>query len=342
VPTLAISLALVAGLALLANRLAVWGNAPFGRQVLEYPLWAAVLGIVANPILRATGTWGWVRGGLHTELFLKAGLVLMGASVDIAATLSIGAKGIVQAVVLITSVFFFTWFVSRAFGLDHTLRALMSASVSIGGLSAAIAAAGSVAAHRRQLSYVTSLVVLFALPLMVLEPYAARLLDLPPDVAGAWMGGNIDTTAAVVGAAAVHSEAAMKVASIVKMSQNALLGVAAFLLALYWVVKVERKPDQKPSPLEIWRRFPKFVLGFALASVVVSLGFLGKQQVADITNLRNWFLTFAFVSIGLEFAFAELGRFGAKPLLVYLLATVFNTVVALGVAWVLFGGLIDI
>lgn len=341
-PALVVSLAIVVVLALLANRLSVWGNIPFGRAVLEYPLWAALLGLIVNLVLHATGVWGKVNQGFRTELFLKTGLVLMGASVNFTAIVSIGSKGIVQALVIITSVFFFTWYVARLFGLDEKLRAVMSTSVSICGVSAAIAAAGAVLAKREQLAYVTTLVILFALPLMVLQPYAAKLLDLPSDVAGAWIGGNIDTTAAVVGAGALHSEAAMKVASIVKMSQNALIGVAAFLLALYWVLAVERRPDRKPSPVEIWRRFPKFVLGFALASLVVSLGLLGKGQVGDITNLRNWFLTLAFVSIGLEFAFSELRRMGGRPILVYLIGTVFNTVLALGVSWILFGGLIKI
>ncbi|MBI2907299.1 MAG: putative sulfate exporter family transporter [Chloroflexi bacterium] len=342
VVALVISLAIVVALAVLANRLQVWGNIPFGQKVLEYPIWAAGLGLIFNLVLRGTGTWSKVCQGFRSELFLKTGLVLMGASVNFSEIVSIGAKGVIQAVIMITSVFFFTWWLAHRFGLDEKLRAVMSTSVSICGVSAAIAAAGAVVAKKEQLAYVTALVILFALPLMVLQPMAAKLMNLSPEVAGAWIGGNIDTTAAVVGAGAIHSEAAMKVASIVKLSQNALIGVAAFLLALYWVLKVERKPEQKPSPIEIWNRFPKFVLGFALASIIVSVGLLTKDQAGLVTNLRNWFLTLAFVSIGLEFAFGEVRRMGGSPIAVYFIATVFNTIVALGVAWVLFGGLIKI
>lgn len=333
----AISLVIVVALAVLANRLSLWGNIPFGRAVLEYPLWAVALGLGANLVLSGVKVRDKVNQAFRTELFLKTGLVLMGASVNVGLVMSIGAKGIVQALVVITSVFLFTWYLSRLLGLDQKLGALMSTSVSICGVSAAIAAAGAVLAKREQLAYVTTLVILFALPLMVAQPYVAKNIGLPADVAGAWIGGNIDTTAAVVGAGAIHSERAMKVASIVKMSQNALIGIVAFLLALYWVVAVERKPGQKPSPIEIWRRFPKFVLGFVMASVIASLGLLGGPQIQAVNNLRNWFLTLAFVSIGLGFTFGELRRLGGKPILVYLTATIFNTLLALGAAWLLFG-----
>lgn len=327
----ALSLVIVLGLAVLANRLTHWAPA-----ALEYPLWAAVLGLLANLVITITGIREKINQAFRTELYLKTGLVLMGAGLNFMAILAIGARGIIQAGIMVTSVFLFTWYLSRLFGLDKKLRAVMSASVSICGVSAAIAAAGSVLAKKEHLAYVIALVLLFALPLMVIQPYLAKAIGLSPEVAGAWIGGNIDTTAAVVGAGAIHSDTAMKVASVVKMSQNALIGLAAFLLALYWVVKVERKPEDKPKAIEIWHRFPKFVLGFVIASLIATIGLLGPGDIKAAGSLRNWFLTLAFVSIGLELNFKEFGRVGGKPLLVYGMATLFNTGLALGVAWWLF------
>lgn len=130
----------------------------------------------------------------------------------------------------------------------------------------------------------------------------------------------------------------MKIASVVKLSQNSLIGFVAFFLALYWVVVVERRPDQKPHPRDIWTRFPKFVLGFLVASLVATAGLLAPEQVKTaIVPLRNWFLTAAFVCIGLELAFGEFTKVGWKPIGVYALATVANTVFALGAAVLLFG-----
>jgi len=332
IPRFIVSLAIVLGLALLANWLS-----RVSPRALEYPLWAAALGLMANLTLGATGVRNRVGQAFRTELFLKTGLVLMGASVNFGEILSIGARGVVQAVLGVSCVFLFTWYVARAFGIDEKLRAVMCASVAICGVSAAIAAAGAVLAKKEHLAYVTALVIAFALPLMVLQPYLAMALGLSADVAGAWIGGNIDTTAAVVGAGAIHSERAMKVASIVKLSQNALIGVVAFLLALYWVVFVERNPNERPRVREIWDRFPKFILGFVAVSIIVTLGLLTSSQVKALTNLRSWFLTLAFVCIGLELAFGEFRKASWRPIGVYLVATVFNTVFALGAAWILFG-----
>jgi len=331
------SFLLVIALALLAHRLTRGSKLWLGRELLEYPLWAVSLGLLCNLAIAATGARERLSAAFRTEFFLKTGLVLMGATINFADLLKIGMKGMVQAVVVVTAIFFFTWFLAGRFKLDEKLRALMAASVSICGVSAAIAAAGAVLAKKEHLTYVATMVIVFALPLMLIQPYAAKAIGLSPDVAGVWIGGNIDTTAAVVGAGAIHSEAAMQVASVVKISQNALIGFAAFFLALYWVVVVERQPDRRPHPKEIWTRFPKFVLGFLIASLITTLGFLSPEQVKSaIAPLRNWFLTAAFVCIGLELAFGEFFRVGFKPVVVYFLATVANTVLALAVAWLLF------
>ncbi len=334
----ALSFILVIALAVLANRFTNASKLWLGRELLEYPLWAVAMGLLANLALAFSGTRERLSAAFRTEFFLKTGLVLMGATINFMDILKIGSRGMVQAVLVVTAVFFFTWYLAGWFGLDQKLRALMASSVSICGVSAAIAAAGAVLAKKEHLAYVAALVIVFALPLMLIMPYLAKVMDLSTDVAGAWIGGNIDTTAAVVGAGAIHSEAAMKVASVVKLSQNALIGFAAFFLALYWVVVVERTPNQKPRVIEIWTRFPKFILGFLLASVITTVGLLSPDQVKSaITPLRNWFLTVAFVCIGLELAFGEFRNAGWKPVLVYFFATVMNTVLALAAAWVLFG-----
>ncbi len=323
-------------LAFLANRLTFFVNQPFEKQVIEYPLTAALLGLLATFFMRRAKAAEALGTAFRTEFFLKTGLVLLGTAVDFRQILSVGSRGVLQAALVVTSIFFLTWFLGGLFRIEKKLRAVLASAVSICGVSAAIAAAGAVMAQGSELAYATTLVILTALPLMVLQPYAAKLMGLPNAVAGAWIGGNIDTTAAVVGAGTLHSEEALKVASVVKMSQNALIGLAAFLLALYWVVVIERKPEERPKAIEIWRRFPKFILGFIAASVLATMGLLSKEELSTLGNLRNWFLTMAFVSIGFGLSFGNLKAMGARPLLVFLLATVANTFLALGVAWLLF------
>ncbi len=310
-------------------------------KAVEFPVYAVLLGLGAGATLALLGLRERLGAYFRTEFFLKTGLVLLGATIDLKEIMAFGLKGITQAAMLITSVFLFTWYVARWLGVEDKLRALLAASVSVCGVSAAITAAGAVLAKKEHLAYVTGLVILFAFPLMFLQPLAATWLNLPPSVAGAWIGGNIDTTAAVVGAGALHSPQALKVASIAKMSQNALIGVVAFLLALYWVVAVERAPGRRPSLREIWDRFPKFVLGFLLASGVATLafssGWVAPTVGRELKHLREWFFMAAFLSIGFGLSFSALREAGWRPVAVYGLATIFNTAVALGIAYLVFG-----
>ena len=88
-------------------------------------------------------------------------------------------------------------------------------------------------------------------------------------VAGAWIGGNIDTTAAVAAAGAIAGEDALQIATIVKTTQNALIGVVAIALTAYFALKVERQRHRgQRRSVQFWKRFPKFVLGFVAASII--------------------------------------------------------------------------
>ena len=342
------TLRLLAGLGVvLALGIAAWwltqqvyaAKLPFGipGKALEYPIWAVLAGLAGNLLLRAGKAHAWVRPGFRMELFLKTGLVLLGASINLSLLAPAAGVSVVQGLIMITCVFFFSWWLGGRFGLDDKLRAVMSTALAVCGVSAAIAAAGSVLAKKEQVTYVTSLVIIVALPMMVLAPILAGQMNLTQPVAGAWFGGNIDTTAAVVGAGTLYGEQAQKVASIVKNTQNALIGLVAFLLAVYFAGRQEDEARQRPSLRLIWQRFPKFVLGFVLASILYSLGWIDGGKGTAIDALKNWAFLLAFVCMGLELSAGEFRRMGWRPLVVFLLATLFNTLLALGAAWVLFG-----
>jgi uncharacterized membrane protein YadS len=314
---------------------------PFGipGKVLEYPLWAALVGLVANWLLKTINVYDYLKPGFRTELFLKIGLVMLGAGISFAVIVTAAAGAIVQALIMVTAVYFFCWWLAGKFGVPDTLRAVMSTAISICGVSAAIAAAGSVLAKKEEITYITALVIITALPLMVIAPLLAGAMHMPEPVAGAWFGGNVDTTAAVVGAGTIYGETAQKIASIVKQTQNALIGVVAFLLALYFTTVVERT-GERPSASVIWQRFPKFVLGFIVASLLFTFGVLGAADSAAssaIKGMKDWAFCLAFVCMGLELSAGNFRKMGWSPVIVYLIVTVFNTLLALGVSWAIFG-----
>ncbi len=344
-----VSLLILVGLALLVRYLdtnvPTWfPDVAFVRSI-EFPVYAIVVGLGGGAVLGALGVRERLNTAFRTEFFIKTGLVLLGASINLAVIAQAAGPSIVQSAILITTVFLATWFLAGALGIDDKLRALLAAGVSICGVSAAIAAAGAVAAKKEQLAYVASLVIVFALPSIFIQPWLAEQLGLSQAVAGAWIGGNIDTTAAVTAAGTIVGDDALKIAAIVKSTQNAMMGVVAFLLTLYFVYRVERQPGATVSLSVLWTRFPKFILGFIAASALATwfINASGVDKASDVvrvagTDLRTTFFILAFVCIGLEFRLSSLREAGVKPVLVFGAASILNLVLAFALASILFAG----
>lgn len=331
---------------ILSKNVPDWSEGTFLESLggaIEYPVYAITLGLILNAILSAVNLQHKLSAGFRTEFFIKTGLVLLGGTVVFTVIIRAAGPAVLQALALISGVFLFTWWFGGKLGLEDRLRALLASALSICGVSAAIAAAGAVKAKKEDLAYTASLVILFTLPSIFLLPWLGSLLGLSPEVTGAWIGGNIDTTAAVTAAAAVVGEQTVQVASIVKMTQNALIGFVAVALTSWFALKVEQTGTAERLNLrKFWQRFPKFVLGFLTASLIITIAaeFASEARLdnfdAVIKGFRDYFLIAAFVSIGLEFKVSSLKQAGTKPLAVFAAGTAFNIVLGLILAVVLF------
>ncbi|MFW6067191.1 MAG: YeiH family protein [Myxococcota bacterium] len=318
---------------------------------LGYALWSLLFGLaVANTV----GTPAWLLEGARSEMFIKTGLVLLGAEILFHRIVALGGPGLFVAWVVTPAVVFFMWKLgTRVLKLESkALTMVIACATSVCGVSAAIASAAAVRARREELTLAVGMTMIFTVAMMVGMPALARLLGLTDHVAGAWIGGTVDSTGAVVAAGSLFSETAGHVAAVIKMIQNCLIGVIAFVIALYWVSSVERRPDApKPSPTEIWRRFPKFVVGFVAASLFFSfvlIPTLGESAVEGIIGdvskpLRGWFFALAFVSIGLESNFKQLSNqlVGGKPIVLYAVGQTFNIALTFVAAYLAFGGVLS-
>lgn len=327
------------GLAWLA--LALEGASFVQAWGLEYVIFSLVLGLLVS---NTVGVPAWLQPAVRTEYFIKTGLVLMGATILFGGIMRAGIFGIVQALLVIVVIWYAAFWLARRFRVDDEFSTMLATAVSICGVSAAIAACGVIQGDRKKLSYVTSLVLIVAAPMMILMPWAVRAFDIPELVGGAWVGGTIDTSGAVVAAGELISERAMNAAVIVKFSQNAMLGVAAFALSIWWTMREGNASGQSVSPRVIWDRFPKFVIGFVLASLLFSF-VLSETLVNDtgslIRGLRTWWFALAFVCIGLETRFRDIVSMDeGRPAYAFLLAQALNVVWTLAVAWLLFGGIL--
>lgn len=334
----AIVFPLVFVLSMLALILA--GNKTIKGLNLEAVIFSLTIGLLIGNLFRLPD---WFKQALSTELYVKIGLVLLGTSIIFGDVLKAGAYGLVQSLIVVLSVWYFAFWVCKRFRIDEEMGFMISSAVSICGVSAAIATAGAIKGDNKKLSYVISMVLITAIPMMIAMPWLAKQMGLSQAVTGAWLGGSIDTTGAVVASGSLVGEEALKISTIVKFSQNVLLGLAAFAISVYWSLKGGQDRtmvDEKKGMALVWERFPKFVLGFLAASLLFSF-FVSPDKLATVKdglkNLQNLWFVLAFTSIGLETNFADLFHHdNRRPLYAFLLAQLFNIGITLLIAWLLF------
>jgi uncharacterized membrane protein YadS len=330
--------------------LVIAGNRAVGAWGFEYVIFAFLFGLT---ISNSVGVPSWLAVAARSEFYIKTGLVILGASVLFGDLVNGGVLGIVQALLVVTVVWYFCFALARRLRVDDEFATMLATAVSICGVSAAIAACGAIQGDRKKLSYVTSLVLIVAAPMMVIMPHIIREFGIPDVVGGAWLGGTLDTSASVVAAGEMLSEPARNAGVVVKLSQNVLIGVAAFALTIWWTLKDPLTGSARSRPgggaagersraRVIWDRFPKFVLGFIAVSFVFSF-LIDAARVADtkglLTGLRTVWFALAFTSIGLETRFADLfGPGRGRPALAFVGGQAFNVVWTLLLAYLLFGG----
>lgn len=327
----------------------------------EYVLWALLLGLA---ISNTVGVPKILEPIMMGETFVKLGIMLLGAEVLMSKLLALGVPGIctswiVTPVVLISTF----WFGQRVLRIPSpSLNMVISADMSVCGVSAAIATGAACRAKKEEISYAIGVSLFFTAIMMVVQPYFIRWAGIDPIVGAAWMGGTIDSTGAVVAAGAVLGKQAEEVATTVKMIQNVLIGIVAFGVAIYWSRRYGLASDEvmedstsqapahrnKPSVTEIWTRFPKFILGFVAASIVFSsLPLLVEQGGAmaetitkeTTTPLRTWIFCLSFIAIGLQTDFRKLWPYlsGSRPLLLYVIGQCWNLLLSFLMAYLMFG-----
>jgi len=333
-------LAVVAWIVGNQSTLANWG---FGGLI-----WAILGGML---ISNTVGVPAFVRPALQTEYFIKTGLVLLGAEILFSKILAIGQPGIFVTWVVTPTVLILTYlFGQRVLKIESkTLNITVSADMSVCGVSAAIATAAACRAKKEELTIAVGMSMLFTAVMMIALPTFIVAVGMHPVLGGAWIGGTVDSTGAVVAAGAFLGETGMFVAATIKMIQNVMIGVIAFGVAVYWCSRVDCLPGQKVSKMEIWYRFPKFVLGFIAASIVFStiLAFMGAAGDVMIDQgavrgfsvlVRDWFFILAFASIGLSSNFREMAHQfkGGKPAILYVCGQSLNLALTLTVAYIMF------
>jgi uncharacterized integral membrane protein (TIGR00698 family) len=321
---------------------------------LEYALWALLVGLI---IANTVGTPAWLRPAVQGELYIKIGLVLLGAEVLFGRLLALGLPGVlvswVVTPVVLISTYLFGQHVLKI--KSKSLNLVVSADMSVCGVSAAIATAAACKAKKEELSLAIGLSLFFTVIMMIAMPRIVLATGIDPVVGGAWIGGTIDATGAVAAAGEALGDVGSETAVTIKMIQNILIGVIAFCVAIYWTRWVEPKQNATASGKspkigigEIWKRFPKFVIGFVIASIFCSILFAGSYYGELWVNaattsvakpLRLWLFCLAFISLGLDTNIRELLPYlkSGKPAVLYVCGQTFSLILSLAMAYLMFG-----
>ena len=318
------------------------------KMYLEWAFWALLIGLL---ISNTVGTPEWLKPAIRTEFYIKTGLVIMGFSVLFSniykfAGYGLGIAWIVTPIVII----FMWWFGTKVLKIDNKpLVITLASATSVCGTSAAIATGAAAKAKKEDLSLAISISIIFTILMMVFEPMIIRWAGMNQMMGGALIGGTVDSTGAVVLAGNALGPEAEQVASMVKMIQNILIGFIAFFVAVFFAMKVDKTGDSKVGAGEIWTRFPKFIIGFFVASLVASFIIMPATSGADVKAIngvldqyKNWAFVLAFTSIGLDTNFKTLFKQmqGGKVLWLYIVGQVFNIALTLFAVWFLLSGVV--
>jgi uncharacterized membrane protein YadS len=329
--------------------LGLWDQA--AHYNLEPPLVALGLGLL---ISNTVGVPARLSPALRVEFYIKTGIVLLGASLPLTLIAWAGPVAIVQAAIVSLVTFGVIYLSAVRLGLNRRLAATLGTGGAVCGVSGAIAVGGAVGAKKEDVSVAIALVVVWAIAMIFVLPLAARYLHLSTGVAGAWIGTSEFADAAGLAAAqsyggyagnvpgiAGSADAAVTAFTLMKViGRDVWIGVWAFVLSLLATTRWETTGvESRNGAAEIWRRFPKFVLGFLIASTLVTLISRGYDYadykarvlpglVAPLQALRTWTFTFAFLSIGLTTKLRDFASVGARPFYAFTIGVVVN--VALG------------
>ena len=345
-------------LSLVIFAIGAWDQAQ--RYNLEPPLLALLAGLVVSNLI---GLPRWLDAGFRVEFYIKTGIVLLGATLPFNLIIWAGPVAILQAAIVSIVTFLVIFCVGRRLGLDHQLSATLGAGGAVCGVSAAIAVGAAVRAKKEYPPIAITLVVLWAILWVFALPLVSRALQLPAGVAGAWIGTSEFADAAGFAAAQSYgglvgpatgisgtADQAIWAYTLIKVvGRDIWIGIWALVLAILSVTRWEKsETGHKVEVGQIWWRFPKFVIGFLVASLVVTLAVRGVSYgefnkivrpalVAPITALRTWAFTFSFLSIGLTTRLRDFAPTGSKPFVAFSAGVVVNVVLGFVLSVLVFG-----
>lgn len=283
---------------------------------LNYLIVAIVIGLV---IANSYGVPEWAKPGVGThKLWLETGIVVMGAGIALDQVIAAGPEILLLVIGTVLATVVIIEILARAvFSIDAETGSLLAAGSGICGVSAVVAVAESIRADESRIAYAAATVLLFDATTLFVYPAVGHLLDLSDMVFGVWAGLTMFSTGPVTAAGFSYSQTAGHWALLVKLTRNALIGIAAVAYAIYYTRR-SAGTGSIGGLTDLWRSFPKFIFGFLGVMIVTNLGLLSSGAIDSLSHASDWAFMLAFAGLGLEIDIGELRSTGYKPVLVVL------------------------
>jgi uncharacterized integral membrane protein (TIGR00698 family) len=277
---------------------------------IEYVLWAILIGMFITNVF---GLPRIFRAGVATyEFWLKAGIILLGARFILGDVLKLGGPSLVLVFIELALALTFMTYLGKGFKLSPKLVTLLAVGSSVCGVSAIIATQGAIEAEEEDSSFaIAAILALGAISLFVF-PLVGHTLHMSDQAYGLWTGLAVDNTAETAAAGALYSDAAGKVAVLVKTCRNAMIGFVVLGYAIYWASKGQAAGIANKGTF-LLKKFPKFVLGFLLISTLATFNVFDKAQLLALGNLSRWAFLLTFAGVGLRTNIRDLAKQGLRP-----------------------------
>ena len=297
---------------------------------VEYVLWAILLGLAIGNAVRLPALF---RPGLATyELWLKLGIVLVGAKFVLGDLLHLGGLSLILvAIELVLSLSVMT-LLGRIFGLRPKLTSLLAIGSSICGVTAIMAAQGAIDSEERDTSTAIAAILTLGAIALFAFPAIGHALHMGQQSYGIWTGLAVDNTAEATVAGALYGDEAGRIAILAKTARSSFIGFVVLGYAVYWASRGQA-PHVQHKALFLWQKFPKFILGFVAISIFATAGFFSASQLISIGNLSKWAFLPAFAGVGLRTNVRDLIHQGWRPILVGVLGEIFLATVTLALVF---------
>ena len=271
---------------------------------------------------------------------LRLGVGLLGARLTADQIASVGWTTALIIIAGVVSTLCLGLLLARRLGMTRSQGVLSGGSVAICGASAALAIAAVLPREKDGARFTLMVVVtvtVMSTVAMVLYPLVAKALDLPPILAGLFIGGTIHDVAQVVGAGYMLGPETGDIATVVKLFRVAMLALVVVVVgSAFKRAREQAEAEHAGGHVAAKQPLVPWFLWLFIAMVAInSTGVLSSDLVSALNTVSRASLVVAIAALGMKTSFQQLARAGWRPLVLILVETIWLALLVLGAALLL-------